>query len=335
MSTGHPLSGLVVTAMAATVSLSSLAGCSRPSMLISMVDGRQALTETTLERDSWWAIDKIVVIEVSGILTNSPKVQLLGEGEHPVSVLLEKLTKARRDPTVKAVILRINSPGGTVVASELMHDEIRRFKESGKPVVAVMMDVAASGGYYIACACDEIAAQPSTITGSIGVVLQMIDVSRTMDLIGVKADAITSGEHKDTGSPFRPMRPEERELFQQIIDEMYGRFVKVVAAGRPGLDEDGVRAIADGRVYTATQAVELGLIDRIATMREVIAGLKQRIGRKNIRLVTYHRYLDYKPNYYAAAPRSPVGDVNLLNIDLSTRLTPPTPRFMYLWCPGY
>ena len=139
--------------------------------------------ETELSRDSLFAFDKIAIIEVSGVITNARRRRLLAEGEHPVSLLLEQLEKARRDRFVKAVLLRINSPGGTVVASELMHDEISHFRKSGKPIIAVMMDLATSGGYYIACACDEIIAQPSTTTGSIGVIMQLFDLTGTMNIV--------------------------------------------------------------------------------------------------------------------------------------------------------
>jgi protease-4 len=252
-----------------------------------------------------------------------------------VSLLLEQLDIAREDPRVKGVILRINSPGGTVVASELMRDEILHFRKSGKPVVAVLMDVAASGGYYIACACDEIVAQPSTVTGSIGVLMQTVDVSGTMNLIGVKSDAITSGPNKDAGSPLRAMKPEERQLFQTIVNEMHDRFVRVVDEGRANLDEQQVRALADGRIYTARQALEAGLIDRVAGMREAVAVAKQRAGVKRVRLVTYHRPFDYRANYYSKAPAFPPGDTNLLKLETNALLEQTTPRFYYLWRPGW
>ncbi len=307
------------------------ASCVPPSLLITPVSGKRDLVETVLRRDSPFARDKIALIDVTGVILNAPERHLLGKGEHSVSLLLEQLEKARRDKAVKAVILRINSPGGTVVASELMHDEITHFKKSGKPVIAVMMDVAASGGYYIACACDEIVAQPSTVTGSIGVLLQMLNVTKTMELIGIRTDAITSGTYKDAGSPLRTMRPEEREVFQRIVDEMFDRFVRVVAAGRSELDEAAVRALADGRVYTASQALELGLIDRIAPLREVIDTTKETVGSRSIRLVAYRRRAGYRPNYYARAPR---GDVNLINFEPFLPFTRPAPRFLYLWSPG-
>jgi len=311
-----------------------VAGCSPPGLLITPVTTRRELVEAQLGREGAFARDKIAVIEVSGLLINWNKPQLLGEGEHPVSLLLEQLDRAAGDPSVKAVLLRLNSPGGTVTASQLMYDEVRYFRaQTGKPVVAVLMDVAASGGYFIACACDEIIAQSSTVTGSIGVVMQTFELSGTMEMIGVKGDAITSGTYKDTGSPFRPMRPDERQIFQSIVDDMYERFVQVVVQGRPALSKEKVRALADGRVYIADQALKAGLVDRVATMREAIDATKKRAGLRSIRLVTYQRPLAYRPNYYAAAPGPTGGDVNLLKIESLPWLTP-APRFLYLWSPG-
>ncbi|MBI1825422.1 MAG: signal peptide peptidase SppA [Planctomycetes bacterium] len=310
-------------------------GCSAPSLLITPVSGKRELQETVLQSDSVFAFDKIAVIEVSGMIQNSERGQFFGRGEQPVSLLLEQLDKARCDSRVKAVILRINSPGGTVVASELMHDEIMHFRKvTGKPVIAVQMDVAASGAYFISCACDEIVAQPSTVTGSIGVIMMTIDLSGTLAKIGVSTDAITSGVHKDSGSPFRPMRPEERQLFQAIIDDMYAKFVDVVVAGRPKLTRDQIRTLADGRVYTATQALQNGLIDRIATMRETVCQTKDRVHARSVKVVTYHRAAEYKPNYYAEAPIAQSHDVNFLKFDMQGPFTPPTPQFMYLWSPG-
>ena len=321
----HSSRGLILSVLVGV----ALGGCSAPSVLITPVSGRRVLVETELSRDSLFASDKIVIIDVSGVIINAPRPQFLGTGEHPVSLLLEQLDKARRDRRVKGVLLRINSPGGTVGASELMHDEILYFKKSGKPIVAVMMDVAASGGYYIACACDEIIAQSSTITGSIGVIMQLFDVTGIMKFIGIESNAITSGVHKDAGSPFRAMKPDERALFQAIVEDMFDRFVDVVVQGRPKLDESEVRRLADGRVYTARQALEAGLIDRIAPMREAILAVKRKAGVKRMRLVSYSRPYTFRPNYYA---RSPATEINLIKTSLGLPST--TPRFMYLWQPG-
>jgi protease-4 len=314
-----------------------LPGCKAPSLLITPVSGRKELVETSILRDGAMSRDKIVLIEVSGLIRNSDSGFILNPRDNPVSVLLEHLDKASCDDSVKAVILRINSPGGTVVASELMHDEIVHFREkTGKPVVAVMMDLATSGGYYIACACDEIVAQPSTVTGSIGVLMLMFDASGTMNKIGLRSEAITSGRYKDAGSPLRPLAPEERELFRTMVVDMYERFVTVVRAGRPRLSEDAVRKLADGRVYTATQALDAGLIDRIASLREVTCGLRDELGLRGVKLVTYQRPYEYTPNYYASAPAGPASsNVNFLNINVPGAFLPRAPEFLYLWAPEY
>jgi protease-4 len=328
-------------AMFGVLSLSIAAGCSPPGLLIQPVTTRRQLVETEVGRDSNWTRDKIALIDVSGMLINAHTPQLLSRGEHPVSLLLEQLDIAAADPSVKGVILRINSPGGTVTASRLMYDEIVHFrKRTGKPVVAALMDVAASGGYFVACACDEIIAQPMTVTGSIGVVMQMIDLSGTMSKIGVRGDAITSGPFKDAGSPFRPLKPEEREVFQGIVDQMYEQFVRVVRESRTNLDAESVRSVSDGRVFIAEQALAAGLVDRIADMREVMDRTKEKAGISRARIVAYRRPLDYRPNFYARSPHGAEGerpagiDINLFKIDGTAWWLPPSPQFLYLWSPG-
>lgn len=293
----------------------------------------QTLNETVVERDPGWVTDKIAVIDLDGVLINDVTGGLFYEGEHPVSLLVEKLHAAEADDAVKAVILRINSPGGGVTASDLMHHEVVRFRgRSGKPVIALLMDVAASGGYYVACAADTIVACPTTVTGSIGVIMQMVDVSGTMSLIGVTTDAITSGIHKDTGSPLRKMRPEERELFQAIVNQMYERFVKVVAAGRPRLAPDQVRRLADGRVYLAPQALEHGLIDAIVSFEDAVALAKQRAGIHSAKVVIYHRPLGWRPTWYAESPvAAPAAAAAPTLTARLSRLFTSGPAFLYLW----
>lgn len=327
---------LLATGAAAAVG----AGCSAPSLLITPVSGKRELRESEILRETLLARDKIAVIDVSGVIVDTPRFALFGEGENPVSVLLEQLDKAARDGQVKAVVLRINSPGGTVTASELMHDEITHFRRTtGKPVIAHLVDVGASGGYYVACACDEIVAQRTTVTGSIGVIMQLFDVTGTMEMIGVQADAITSGPRKDAGSPFRALTEEERLIFQNIVDAMFEEFVRVVDAGRPNLTEEQVRTLADGRVYLAPQALEAGLIDRIGTFRQTLAAAKQRAGIERARVVMYHRPHEYRPNYYAQTaaaglPAAAGTQVNLLNVNAAGLDTSLSPRFLYLWQPG-
>lgn len=312
-------------------------GCKAPSLLVTPVEGKKELEEEDILREGLFTRDKIALIEISGMIRNSDSNFILNPRDNPVSVLLENLDRAACDDNVKAVILRINSPGGTVVASGLMHDEVMHFRETtDKPVVAVLMDMATSGGYYVACACDQIVAQPSTVTGSIGVLMLMFDATGTMNKIGLRSEAITSGKYKDAGSPMRPMLPDERELFRNIVMDMYERFVAVVIDGRPNLTDEQVRRLADGRVYTANQALEAGLVDDIATLRETTCRLKEQLGLRRVRLVTYQRPYDYRPNYYANAPlQPPTTNVNFLNINMPGSFLPRAPEFLYLWAPGF
>jgi len=321
--------GLALAAVLATMT----AGCLPDSFLITPVSQDRALVAEELSRDAWITEGRIAIIDVDGVIINAKTGGLLRPGDNPVTYLLEQLDAARRDRRVKAVVLRINSPGGAVTASELMHSEIKRFQASGKPVVAMILDVGASGAYYIACAADEIMCARSSVTGSIGVIMQTFDATGTMSKIGLRADAIKSGDQKGSGSPFEAMTPEQRAVFQAMVTELYEQFVTVVAAGRK-LPEQRVRAVADGRIYTATKALELGLIDRIGTMPEAIARAKERAGLAKATVVTYRRPYGYAPNYYAGQPAQPaVAQVNLLNVDLGERWRTGYAPFMYLWMP--
>jgi protease-4 len=313
-----------------------VAGCGRTAYRIEPIPADRSLEEETLIDEGGLSPAKIALIDVSGMIMNAERFSLLGTGENPVSLFVEKLDKAARDPSVQGVVLRINSPGGAVTAADIMYEELQCFKRrtGGKrPVVAVMMDVAASGGYYIACGADEIFAHPTTVTGSIGVLMLSANFSGTMSKIGVEANVIKSGEMKDAGSPFRRMRDEERAIFQRLIDEYHERFVKVVLTGRPKLDEARVRELADGRVYSGRQALDLGLVDQVGTLREALGCLKGRIGARRVRVVAYKRPSDYKPNIYAQGPAGPP-QVNLLNIQIPQSLLGTEPQFLYLWAPG-
>ena len=313
------------------------AGCTPTSYKITPVPADRRLGERVLMRGKGLAPPKIALIDLEGIMVNAETGNLLRQGEHPVSLLLEKLQRAEGDDRVKALVLRINSPGGSVTASDLMHQEVTRFRaRTDKPVVAVCMDVAASGGYYVACACDEIIAQRTSVTGSIGVLMQMFTLHGTLQKIGMTAEAIKSGPNKDAGSLFRKLQPEERELFQQMVNHFHESFLGVVEAGRPELSPEQIRRLADGRVYTAEQALEMGLIDRIGTVRDAVRICAERAGLESPSLVTYHRPLAWKPNIYASTPY-PGGQgrqEGRLVLALPGWMTNPTPRFMYLWAPG-
>jgi protease-4 len=255
-------------------------------------------------------------------LESRPQVPLLAR-------VREELEMAEDDDRVRAVVLRINSPGGTVTASDILYHEITSFKARRKiPVVACILDVGASGGYYIALAADRIVVHPTTVTGSIGVLMLTVNASGLLEKIGVSASYVTSGDFKDMGSPFRSVRPEERAIFQNLIDRFYGRFVELVARSRK-LDEARVRAFADGRVYTAGQALELGLVDQIGYLEDAIKAGKSAAGLDEARVVTYHRPRQYRATIYSSAETpAPVTGIPEL-----ARLVVSGPRFLYLWWP--
>jgi protease-4 len=180
-------------------------------------------------------------------------------------------------------------------------------------------------------------AEPTAVTGSIGVIMQSVEFSGTLAKIGVTTDAIKSGANKDAGSPLTPMTPAQRQIFQTMIDGMYARFVDVVDTGRPKLDRQRVLELADGRVYTAPQALEAGLIDRVGTLRDAISRAKELAGVAHCRVVSYERPGSWHPNIYAlsdvGADAGPA-HVSLLGFDWPSWLRPGGAQFMYLWLPG-
>jgi protease-4 len=209
--------------------------------------------------------DAVAVIRLDGTITSGPEDYLLMPGITPehVAALLEQ---AAADPAIKAVVVRVSSPGGSVVASDEIY---HTFLEFEKPLVIWMGEMAASGGYYIACGGDYVFAHQGTLTGSIGVISQFLNVEQLMDKIGVEAVVITSGSHKDIGSLFREMTEEERALWEGIIDETYEAFVELVAQARD-LSLERARELADGSIYTGQQALERGLVDEVGMLSDAI-----------------------------------------------------------------
>lgn len=211
-----------------------------------------------------------------GVGQQDPSMPFFGFGSDRV---VNKLDKIRKDPQVKALVIRINSPGGSVAATQEIYEEIEKIKNTGKKVVVSMGDVAASGGYYVASAADKIMANPGTITGSIGVIAEMGNVEELFKKIGVKIEVIKSGKHKDIGSPVRPMTPEERKMLQDLINNAYEQFVTAVAKGR-NMPYEKVKELADGSIYTGQQAKENGLIDELGNIQDAIKLAGQLAGIK-------------------------------------------------------
>ncbi|MEE9205217.1 MAG: signal peptide peptidase SppA [Nitrospirales bacterium] len=276
---------------------------------------------------------KVLVIELSGLIS-SEEPELFLERPSVVAQIIEELSRAAEDPEVKAIVLRINSPGGTVTASDVLHHELKEFKAKRNiPIVAWIMDVGASGGYYVAVAGDKIVAHPASVTGSLGVIMLTINAEGLLQKIGIEATAVTSGPKKDMGSPFRAMTEEELAIFQGVVSSFYERFLTVVDEGRPNLSGDQVRKLADGRIYTGEQAMALGLVDSLGYLEDAIELAKQEAGLSEARVVTYRRPGEYHHNIYSRLIGGGTIWTGLANLDLLALVRGRTPQFMYLWMP--
>jgi protease-4 len=275
--------------------------------------------------------DKVALLHLSGILLEDRLRRGLlpwSGREGVLSRLAEELAKAAADEEVKAVLVMINSPGGSVAASDLVFHQLETHRQkTGQKVVACLMGVAASGGYYSALAADRITALPTSTTGSIGAVALRLDISGLMEKYGLEAEAVRSGPHKDMWSLFRPSTGEERAIMQSLIDEFSGRFKSLVKERRPGMDKGSLEKAFDGRIFTAGQALELGLIDELAYPDQAFERAKELAGLKEARLVLYHRPGAYRPNFYAASKAWPGAGPALTGLTRG-------PHFMYLWQPG-
>jgi protease IV len=308
-----------------------LAGCSVIS--IDLTPRVRPLEEETVEGHGE---AKILMMDVSGFISDESPGGTLTIGTPPAHVPMlvrvrEELKKAQRDAKVRAVVVRINSPGGTVTASDIIFRELEQFRNAtGVPIVASMMDVAASGGYYIALAADTIVAHPTTVTGSIGVIMISVNAEGLMQKVGLVANTIKSGERKDMGSPFRPLTAEERAIFQSVIDDLQRQFVAKVVERRR-LPEATARGLADGRIYTAPQALDKGLVDAIGYMPDALAAARTASGVAEAKIIVYKRPREYQATYYAQTRT----EAHALDTTLErfATLAGSGPRFLYLWSP--
>jgi len=303
-----------------------LSGC----ITVDMTQGPSELKEKTLEGKGR---DKVLLVDISGMITDQASSSgLVNPTTEPslVDQVKETLRKAEADEHVKAVVLRINSPGGTVTASDIIYHELIKFKERTKrPVIASIMDLGTSGAYYIAQASDRIIAHPTAVTGSIGVIMVQANVQGLLGKIGVQTTEIKSGEKKFMGSPFRALTPDEQKIFQNVIDDMYRQFLSVVGKGRPQLDPEKIHAAADGRIYTAEQAKALGLVDDIGYLSDAIAAAKKAAKLEKAQVVIYHQAGDFKSTIYSMG----TGGKGGIEAHLGALAAFTSPRFMYLWSP--
>jgi len=222
---------------------------------------------------------KIAIIYVEGVIIGGRGQTGLLNQSGGTDNLIKQLRRAKNDAAVKAVVLRINSPGGSAAASQEVGEELQKLRAAGKIVVTSMGDIATSGGYWLAASTDKIYANPSTITGSIGVYMTYTNLEELYEKIGIYQEKIKSGPHKDILAPERSMTADERAIIQGMVDDIYNQFLDVVATGR-NLDRAKVRELADGRIYTGQQAKALGLVDELGNMYDAIEGAAQLAGIK-------------------------------------------------------
>ena len=269
--------------------------------------------------------DKIALIDVQGEIVGTDE-EALAEGAS-AEELRAQLRQAARDDGVKAVILRLNTPGGSVVASDEIYREVLELRRSGKPVVASMGEVAASGGYFVSAAADRVVANPSTITGSIGVILVLLNLQGATGKLGIEPVVFISGRLKDIGSPFRDMTEEERQILQRLLDESYERFVEVVAEGRH-MSELEVRELADGRPISGYQALRAGLVDRLGDLDTAVEVARELAGLDVATVVQYERPLSLS-DLLGRGLFPGVGDP-LGNLERSVGGTGPALKYLYV-----
>ncbi|MGO9464107.1 MAG: S49 family peptidase [Isosphaeraceae bacterium] len=279
------------------------------------------------------AAGRIAIVDIDGLIVNQNLTGISSAGENPVAAFREKLILAACDPSVRAVVLRVNSPGGGVAASELMAEELRRFRQgTGKPVVACLLDLATGGAYYIAVGADLIVAQPSSITGSIGAVANFYNLELAMSAANVTVDTVKSGDMVDMGSVLRTVANPERAVFEEIVKGHAKQFQARVASMRPAMTPADNGAIEDGRIVAASRAVELHLVDRLGFLDDAIEEAERRSGLHGAEVVLLQRADLPIRSIYAIAPNTPIQNgfipASVPGIDRSK-----LPTFLYLWQP--
>lgn len=292
------------------------------------VAGKGGLREELVTGDPL-ATEKIALVGLKGVIMDSGAGPF-GTGAYRSAV--EQLEQAAKDDKVKAIILAVDSPGGEVTASDVLSEKVRRVRsETGKPVVALLGGVAASGGYYVSAAADRIVAQPTTVTGSIGVIMSLINAQGLMEKVGLRSIVLKSAEFKDLGSPFREMAPEERALLQGVLDHLFRRFKRVVAEGR-GLPAEKVDALADGRIFTAEEALEVGLIDGIGYLPDAVDEARKLAGVPQAKVIRYQHV--FRLSELLGSRLQGLTPPSTITVRVAGLPGPRTARFLYLWTLG-
>ena len=292
-------------------------------------ESAKQLTETVI---GGTGTDKILVIPLKGVITSQSSKTLFLETPSIVDSVKKQLRQAQYDNDVKAVILEINSPGGGITASDIIYNKILEFKEkTNKKVIVSMQDVAASGAYYISAAADKIISHPTTITGSIGVIMPLINVASLAEKYGIEDNSIKSGDMKSIGSSLKKMSDDEKEVLHDIVDEMYTRFLNIIAVGR-NMKIDEIRKLADGRIYTGKQALDNGLVDQLGYIDDAITLTKDITGLKDAKIIKYKRMFNLA-EVFAGSMDNLFGN-RTIRLSIHASVEENSPKFMYLWT-GY
>ena len=318
--------------ISAVIAVLFVIGCGAPKIRIfpSYADPLQEYTLQGKEQG------KVLVIPLRGVISDAPKRQFIRTRPSMVQEIVSQLRKAEADPEIKAVLLKIDSPGGSVIASDLIYSEIVAFKQRTEAkVVVAMMGVVASGAYYISLPADFILAHPTTVTGSVGVLFLRPDLTALMDKVGVDVNVSKTGKNKDMGSPFRRATAEEKKIIQDLIDQLAAQFLNRIAEHRK-IDPKNLKEISSARIYLAPDALNLGLIDRIGYLNEAVSEAKKLAGLPMDAKVVVYRRTEYPDDnlYNTTTSQYEGGGLSLISIDLLGTSANLQTGFYYLWHPG-
>lgn len=307
-----------------------LTACAVPQVKL-FTDATDPLKEFTIEGSGG---DRILLVPIRGVISDNPKNGLLSTSPSMVQQVVSQLKKAEQDKRIKAVLFKINSPGGSITASDLLYHEILSYKErTNAKVIVCMMDMATSGGYYMSLPADMIMAHPTSLTGSVGVIFLQPKVMGLMDKLGLGVDVKKYGKNKDMGSPFRENTEEEQKLLQITINHLGERFTSLVKKHRK-LDPQALAEMSTARLFLADEALKLGMIDKIGYLSDAVKETKLLAGLPgDARVVLYRRAEHPDDNLYSIAGAA-TGDsrLSLINIELPDSLNLTT-GFYYIW-PG-
>ncbi len=309
-----------------------VAGCAAPN--VSLFPGStEPLKEYTLQGQDR---EKILIIPVNGVISDKGHNELFFTKPSMLQEVVSMLRKAEKDRNIRAVILKVNSPGGSTTTSDILYNEILRFKQrTGIKLIVMFMDIAASGGYYISLPADYIIAHPTSLTGSVGVIFIRPQFSGLMEKIGVEVYVEKSGDNKDMGSMFRQPTNNETEIFNGVTSKLGRRFLSLVAKHR-AIDQDALSKVASGRIFLAEEALDLGLVDRIGYLNDAVLQAKQLAYLpRNPRIVVYRRVKYPNDTLYNTSVNH-IGStpVSLINLGVLENIAGLQTGFYYLWSPS-